>query len=596
MATMDPLSELSRMAGTSVPGLGGSESIPRSRSFKELQTASEAVGTNNTTPSTARPSQTTNPFLTDLPTLRSTTFDESKQPSVEESQARTPEDRIDSHFQRLFSQQMKSQQEETRRIVDDLYEKRVQEAHDARMKKFVAELHGDRTLGGSSQKPLAYSTGVATSVKTQEDLDPAIVAPYLDVVYRWNRNHQVATDQVLYAFQNLAQSAADVCAWKLVGSIVARSDVGALSFYCHQFQQIVRARVRDATADGQDISTPYSLSNGMAQVVASYVKLTTNITSSPWPIIYYCLRCGDPVAALYVMNATHTPVDPALRQMLSALVQAQGNLSCVWDAPVPPGISQQVRQGVAALYDRTKHLDTADSYHVAALALLSAADLNEVLASPVVKTTEDYLYGGLWYALNQPYPPTAINELANTIKQLGPDSFTQDSEWGYAFPLLAAQQYREALMYVAKTNLLQATHVAMMLDAAKVDLNDAGSTTQSVPLVTTFLLEYANLLQQKDAFAAAEYLVRIPNEVRAQTEVARVVVESQQADDFAPRLQELFPDTAPTVLVEAAEQARTRGKSDLAARLYWSSERFDLLFSLLNDQLASEIANGTDEM
>ena len=598
MVAMDPLSELSRMAGTSVPGLGGSENIPQSRLFKELKTASESLGANNYMHTTTPSSQTTNPFLTDLPTLRSTSFTQTKQPSVEESQARTPQERIDNHFQRLFSKHMKSQQEESRRIVNDLYEKRVQEDHDARMKRYVAELHGDRTLGGSSiTKPLASSTGMSATTLTTQDLNPAIVSPYLQVVYRWNRNRQEATEQVLHAFQHIAQSSADdSCAWRLLGNIIARNDVGALSFYCHHFQQIVRARVRDATDVGQDISTSYSLSSSMAQVVASHVKLTTNITSSPWPVIYYCLRCGDAVAALDVMDRTNTQVDPALRQLVSALSQVQGNLSCVWDAPVPPAISQQVRQGVAALYDRTKHLDTADSYHVASLALLSAADLNQVLASPVVKTTEDYLFGGLWYVLNQPYPPTAMNELANTIKQLGPDNFPQDTKWGYAIPLMATQQYREALVHVAKTNLLQATHMAMMLDAAKVDLNGAGSTTQAVPLVTTFLLEYANLLQQKDVFAAAEYLARIPNEARAQTEVARVVVESQQADDFAARLQELFLDRATAVLVEAAEQARTCGYNDLAARLYWRSERFDLFLSLLNDQLASEIASGTDQM
>lgn len=591
---MDPLSELSRMAGSSVPGLGGSENIPRSRSFKELRAASESVGG---TATAAVPSQTANPFLTDLPTLRSTSSDaQSNQSGLEETQARTPEERIDNHFQRLFGSHMKLQQEESRRILDELYEKRVQEAHDARMKKYVAELHGDRTLGGSSKPPSSSSgTVVGASIDTTQDLDPAIVSPYLDVVYQWNRNRQELTDQVLRAFQSLAQSPADDCAWRLLGNIIARNDVGALSFYCHQFQQIVRARVRDATAVGQDISTPFSLSNAMAHVVASYVKLTTNISSSPWPVIYYCLRCGDAVAALSVMDATNTQVDPALRQLVSDLSQVQGNLSCVWDASVPPAISQQVRQAVAAVYDRTKHLNSSDPYHVASLALLSANDLDGILSSPVVKTTEDYMFGGLWYALQQTYPPTAIKELANNLKELGPDSFPKDNEWGYALPLMAAGQYREALTHVAKTNLLQATHMAMMLDAANVDLNEAGAT-QAVPLVTKFLLDYAKILQEKDAFAAAEYLARIPNERRAQTEVARVVVESQQADAFAPRLQELFLDKASSVFVEAAEQARTRGYNDLAAHLFWRADRFDLLLSFLNNQLASEMANGMDRM
>jgi len=362
------------------------------------------------------------------------------------------------------------------------------------------------------------TTFVSVTTDTQ-DLDADTVGPYLDILYRWNRNHQEPLDEVLHAFQNLAHSPADSCAWRLLENIIARNDVGALSFYCLQFQQIAKARVRNASAAGQNISTPFSLSHGMAQVVASYVKLTTNITSSPWPIFYYCLRCGDAAAALHVLDATDTQVDPALRHIVSSLSQAQGSLPCVWDAQVPPAISAQVRQAVAALYDRTKHLASSDPYHIASLALLSSVDLDAVLSSSVVvKTTEDYMFGGLWFALQQSFPATAMKELANNIKELGPSNFPQDTEWGYALPLMAAQQFREALTHVAKTNLLQATHMALMLDAANVDVNEAG-TTQAPSLVTTFLLEYANKLQQKVVFAPAEYLVRIPNERRAQTEV-----------------------------------------------------------------------------
>ena len=72
------------------------------------------------------------------------------------------------------------------------------------------------------------------------------------------------------------------------------------------------------------------------------------------------------------------------------------------------------------------------------------------------------------------------------------------------------------------------------------------------------------------------------------------MVESQQPDDFVTRLQELFLDKASSVLVEAAEQARTRGHCDMAAHLFWRAERFDLLLALLNDELASEMADGMD--
>ena len=77
-------------------------------------------------------------------------------------------------------------------------------------------------------------------------------------------------------------------------------------------------------------------------------------------------------------------------------------------------------------------------------------------------------------------------------------------------------------------------------------------------------------------------------------QVARIVAESQQPDVFAVRLQELFLDKASFVLVEAADQARTRGCVDMAAHLLWRAERYDLLLSLLNDELAAEMADRMD--
>ena len=527
---MDPLDELSRLAGSSLPTFGGVETVPRNRSLNELRAANESV---NGGPTPSIPAQNANPFLRDFPTLRSSSAP--PKPGVQPTHYNTPEERVDAHLERLTKKYMQMEQDDTRRIVDNLYEKRVQKAHEESMKRYVASLHGSRTLGGSSSIPLSSMSLTATNV---DDLDPHQVWPYLQIVHKWNRNPQAPLEHVLQAFQNLATSPADSCAWRLLENIAARGEPGALSFYCHQFQQIVKTRVREATAAGQDTSIPYALSNGMTQMLASYVKLTTNMTTSPWPVVYYSLRCGDAVAALNVIDAFNSVVDSSVRRVVSALCEAQGSLSCIWDAPAPPAVSASDRQAVAALYDRSKHQDSPDPFQVACLALLSVKESEPLLSSPVVKTTEDYMFGGLWYALQQSYPREAIVEMGKNIQELGPTSFPTESEWGYALPLLAAQQYRAALTHVAKTNLLQATHAAMVLDAAGDVLNDVGSAVvaldaasvvlndvgnaaaaQTTCLLTKFLIDYANKLQQKDAFAAIEYLVRIPNVKRAQSEV-----------------------------------------------------------------------------
>lgn len=520
---MDPLDELSRLAGSPVSGLGGAADVPRIRSLQELRAAGEFVS-GGLGPSISIPAQSTstNPFLSDLPTFRSTS-NVSETLSVEGTRYRTPEERIHDHMERLVNTCIKTQQEETRRMFDDLYEQRVQNSHEARMQRYLAELHGNRTLGGSTNIPLSSMSLIATNT---QDLDPAKVSPYLETVYKWNRNPQAPLEQVMQVFQNLATTSPDLCAWKMLENIIARDKAGALSFYCHQFSDIVNSRVREATEAGQDTSMPYSLSNGMAQIVASYVKLTTNITSSPWPIVYYCLRCGDAAAALHVLDATNNQVDPVLRRIVSSLNQAQDNFPCIWDAPTPPAIAVADRQTAADLYVRNRHLDSTDPFYLTCLALLSVKESESILSSPTIKTTEDYMFVGLWHALQQTYPLESIVELGSKIQELGPTSFPTETEWGYALPLVATQQYRAALMHVAKTNLIQATHVALVLHAAGVDLNDIGSTEQTSCLLTVLLLDYAKQLQQKDSLAAIEYLVRIPNEKRAQKEVRVKPLES----------------------------------------------------------------------
>jgi hypothetical protein len=406
----------------------------------------------------------------------------------------------------------------------------------------------------------------------------------------------------------------------MLESITASSnhDHGALSFYCHQFADIVRTRVREATTAGQDTSMPYSLSNSMAQIVASYVKLTTNIKTSPWPIVYYCLRCGDATAALNVLDATNNQASPFVRRILAALDRAQGNFPCIWNAATPPVIGAADRQAAADLYDRTKHQDSTDPFHLACLALLSVRDSEAILSSPIMKTTEDYMFVGLWYALQQTSPYESIAELGKNIQELGPTSFPLETEWAFALPLMASRQYRAALTHVGKTNLVQATHVAMVLHAGGVDLRDFGSTDQTSCLLTSLLLDYSKRLQQKDSLAAIEYLARIPSKKRAETEVrplatrvhtmccqtlsltrlvcqvARLVVETQKLNELDRPLQELFVGKVSSIFVEAAEQARTRGNAHVAADLFFRAGRDDLLLSLLNHQLALEMVGGIE--
>ena len=78
--------------------------------------------------------------------------------------------------------------------------------------------------------------------------------------------------------------------------------------------------------------------------------------------------------------------------------------------------------------------------------------------------------------------------------------------------------------------------------------------------------------------------------------MARVLVDTQQLNELNTPLEELFADKVSDVFVEAAEQARIRGSSDVAAHLYFLAGRYDLLLALINRQLASDMVDGINHM
>jgi nuclear pore complex protein Nup93 len=334
-----------------------------------------------------------------------------------------------------------------------------------------------------------------------------LLLSYLDIVRRWNREWKMPLSTVVELMSQVKDSHSFEV-WRLVDQILERTTTtGALSHSCLQFAEIVQTRVRNATVAGQNVSTSMQYSNSLAQSVAAYVKLTTLSNNSVWATIYYCLRCGDAVAAWNVLE-THNLGDDvsAIRTILSQWSQAQGRAQLLWDATqnLMAMTDRAARQTVTDLYERG---GDDDAFYVAVLGLLSMND--PILDSEsVIQTSEDYLFAWLWYVQSN---EARRVELSDALRELGPSHFP-DSAWGYALPLIAAQEYTSALEHLMKMQAsIPAVHVALVLQEAGV--------LSGGDIVTRLILEHAALLQKHDPAAAVEYLIRLPDEQRRMKEV-----------------------------------------------------------------------------
>ncbi len=237
------------------------------------------------------------------------------------------------------------------------------------------------------------------------------------------------------------------------------------------------------------------------------------------------------MAARDTLNVAATqdniPEHASVQRVIGDLAQFQRNASCIWEFGNP------IITGHAAtmvdLYQRTRNLEPDNLYKIGVFALLSGKELASF------DTIEDYLFGRLWLALQSENPLPQIDNVGASIRKYGPDYFggaEENGGWGYALPLLATQQFKTALTFLAEaggpTGLLEATHLGLAMTMEGIPLQDFGRPSSAADLVTALLIKYASILEQDPSLgvpAALEYLRRIPSREQSHKEVR---VETQQ--------------------------------------------------------------------
>jgi nuclear pore complex protein Nup93 len=234
---------------------------------------------------------------------------------------------------------------------------------------------------------------------------------------------------------------------------------------------------------------------------------------------------------MHALNAVATQHDSALegpvRNSVFLLAQRQSNASCLWESG-SPNLTSQDRQTLIDLFERTNIVEQQNIYKLGTIALLCGSRPLPSSEARGFSTIEDYMFGWLWRAVQQNSPVDEIAKLGEIIRSFGPDYFGNEESggWSYALPLIASQQFKTALSYLADAGgpmgLLQATHLAIILSLANVPVTDIGDNAPTECIVTALLVAYASRLEMETVAAveaSLEYLLQIPSKERMINEV-----------------------------------------------------------------------------
>jgi nuclear pore complex protein Nup93 len=414
-------------------------------------------------------------------------------------------------------------------------------------------------------------------------------------------------------------------AWQLIAHLVKVPDspvdqaCGALTHFCKQYQVYLTDYVRQASLSGHDATTTTkSYRNTLVIKCFAFAKLKSGLLTTTnkeedllWSVLYYCLRCGDAVAAEEVAQEVTSPTLAPVQRIIATM--AHNQRESLWEAG-PPRLALEDQRAVEDLLERAKHQEVGRNFHqIGVLTLLSGA--GQPVTSETVegfKTIEDFLTGSLWIALIRRNPVDELIRLGKNVLESGPAYFEDAGSggWSFALPLFATQQYQKALSYLADVGgpmgLMQAVHLGLVLSGAGISLRDLGMTDPiSDGVYASLLVAYAMyLLAEPEAgsLASLNYLVYIPNRTRARKEVAKLIAHTGEFAKLAGNpgaegmrqqgaVDEYFSQMeVSSILSEAAELLlRERGdrqKTANAIMCFMLAERYGDVLAVLNELLS----------
>uniref|UniRef100_A0A4W4HFK4 Nuclear pore complex protein Nup93 n=1 Tax=Electrophorus electricus TaxID=8005 RepID=A0A4W4HFK4_ELEEL len=333
-----------------------------------------------------------------------------------------------------------------------------------------------------------------------------------------------------------------------------------------------------------------------------------------WPLIYYCLRCGDLSAAMQVVTrAQHQLGD------FKTWFQEYMNSS---NRRLAPATENKLR-----LHYRRVLRNSADPYKRAVYCLIGKCDIADNHGE-VADKTEDYL----WVKLNQvcfdddgnSAPQDRIT-LAQLQKQLledyGEAHFSASQQpFLYFQVLFLTAQFEAAVAFLFRVERLRchAVHVALVLHQLKLLLTSTGQSAQLLsqepgdpPMVRRLnfirvLMLYTRKFEATDPREALQYFYFLRNEKDSQGEnmfmrcVSELVIESREFDVLLGRLEkdgsrkpgviDKFTGDTQAIISKVASEAENKGLFEEAVRLYELAKNPDKVLELMNRLLSPAIA------
>uniref|UniRef100_A0A803T559 Nuclear pore complex protein Nup93 n=1 Tax=Anolis carolinensis TaxID=28377 RepID=A0A803T559_ANOCA len=333
-----------------------------------------------------------------------------------------------------------------------------------------------------------------------------------------------------------------------------------------------------------------------------------------WALIYYCMRCGDLMAALQVVNRAQHQLGEFKSWFQEYLHNKDRRLS--------PATENKVR-----LHYRRALRNNTDPYKRAVYCILGRCDVADS-HSEVADKIEDYL----WLKLNQvcfdddgSNAPQDRLTLSQFQKQLledyGESHFLANQQSFLYFQVLfLTAQFEAAIAFLFRTERLRchAVHVALVLFELKMLLKSSGQSAQLLsheagdpPAVrrlnfVRLVMLYTRKFESTDPREALQYFYFLRNEKDSQGEnmflrcVSELVIESREFDMILGKLEndgsrkpgvidKFTKDTKP-IINKVASVAESKGLFEEAAKLYDLAKNPDKVLELMNKLLSPVIS------
>eukprot|EP00698_Gefionella_okellyi_P023163 TRINITY_DN7825_c0_g1_i1.p1 TRINITY_DN7825_c0_g1~~TRINITY_DN7825_c0_g1_i1.p1 ORF type:complete len:836 (-),score=197.95 TRINITY_DN7825_c0_g1_i1:20-2527(-) len=329
-----------------------------------------------------------------------------------------------------------------------------------------------------------------------------------------------------------------------------------------------------------------------------------------WPIIYYCMRCGDFDSAVAVAGHAEDQVGPFSAYLREYIIH-EGRLPTA------------LRQKILSEYHNLERNPRRDPFKLLVYNVVGRCDARKNFGN-VCPTTQDFMWMKLMLTRledvqDELHNEITLPELQQTLVQYGPGHFNKGgrSPLLYFQVLVLSQQFERAVSFLFSVDHLQveAVHAAIALQHYGL-LRQPPSTVPDMFVVkdNTAMLHFGKLIRSyarsfsgTDPKEALQYFVTIHDADFKYQCIKSLVLESKEFDlllgcrTMNGSLQPgaissvMQPSDVKAITSYAAKESADHGRYADAVKLYDLAEEYDDVVGLLVKQLSQVVATPSSQ-